>query len=94
MPPPLTPLTTRYHSPPPLHPLQHTPSYKEHNQVYSWLVANHMERYSPTLVNNGFDSLASVATLNEQLLDALEIRPLGHRALLLSAVNQLRSRTL
>lgn len=66
------------------------PVYVETINLSMFLASIHLQQYLPIFMNNGFDTMPAMATLNESLLDALGIRALGHRALLLSAVSQLR----
>jgi hypothetical protein len=62
----------------------------EHRHVYAFLENLHLERYAMIMIANGFDTLASLGSLDEDLLDAMDIKLLGHRALLLSVVSQIK----
>jgi hypothetical protein len=63
---------------------------REHQLVYAFLENLHLEQYAPILITNGFDTLASIGSLDEDLLDRLGIKLLGHRALLLSVASQIQ----
>jgi hypothetical protein len=64
--------------------------YAEPSNLNMFLTSIQLQQYLPTLISNRFNTMMAMATLNKSLLDALGICTLGHRAVLLSAVAQLR----
>jgi SAM domain (Sterile alpha motif) len=54
---------------------------REKEKVHVFLKNLNLQQYANLLVNNGFDSVASLGTLNETLLDMLGILMLGDRTM-------------
>lgn len=61
------------------------------NLVYTYLKDLHLEQYAALLIDNGFDSMGALSSLNEELLDVLGITSLGHRSLLLYVAQQIQA---
>jgi hypothetical protein len=61
------------------------PFYKQ-KRVCTYLAKYSLAQYVPVLIQNGFDSLYSLLTLNDKFLDTMGITAMGHHALLITAV--------
>jgi hypothetical protein len=62
--------------------------------VLEWLKECEVDQYASVLFENGFDSFTAIRLLDENYLDKLEITKLGHRAILMQAVKDLKNRVI